>query len=177
MAFAGFFASIIRARFSMNRNFPMSFFKSPFQTLRDGIGRAQFVAASAALAVAAVGWLENGDAATPLNAVSHIAWGDESFERAELSVKYTGAGLALNQVSVASWALLHEWIFGRARDEGKWGISLAGGFLVSALAYLVDFKLVPEKLKPGFERKLSSGSLIAVYLLLALALGWGKTKS
>ena len=159
----------------MNGTFSMSFFKSPIQTLRDGIGRSQLVAASAALAVAAVGQLENGDAATPLNAVSHIAWGDESFDQSDVSLKYTGAGLALNQVSVTSWALLHEWIFGKARDKGQWKISLAGGFLVSALAYLVDFKLVPEKLKPGFERKLSSGGLLAVYVLLALALGWGKT--
>ena len=158
------------------KTFSMKFLKSPFQTLRDGAVRSQLVAASAALAVALVGQIENGDGIAPLNAVSHIAWGDESFERAELSLKYSGAGLALNQVSVTSWALLHEWIFGKARDEGKWQISLAGGFLVSALAYVVDFKLVPEKLKPGFERKLSSGGLLAVYLLLALALGWGKTK-
>ena len=154
----------------------MKFLKSPLQTLRDSIVRSQLVAASAALAVAAVGQLENGDAVVPLNAVSHIAWGDESFEQSEISLKYTGAGLALNQVSVASWALLHEWIFGKARDQGKWQISLAGGFLVSPLAYLVDFKLVPDRYKPGFERKLSSGGLLAIYLLLSLALGWGKTK-
>lgn len=153
----------------------MNFLKSPLQTLQDGWIRSQGVALVAAASVALIGKLENGDGVTPLNAVSHIAWGDESFEQSEASLKYTGAGLALNQVSVTSWALLHEWLFGRARDEGKWGVSLAGGVLVSALAYVVDFKLVPNRYKPGFERKLSSRGLLAVYLLLAIALGWGKT--
>ena len=161
----------------MNCGLSMSLLKSPFQTLRDGLVRSQLVAASAALAVAAVGQLENRDGIAAINTVSHIAWGDEGFEHDELSIKYTGAAVALNQVSVTSWALLHEWIFGKARDDGKWGVSLAGGFLVSALAYAADFKLVPDRYKPGFETKLSSGGLIAVYVLLALALGWGKSRS
>lgn len=154
----------------------MSFLKTPFQTLRDGAVRSQLIAASAAAAVAAVGQIENRDGIAALNTISHIAWGDEGFEHAELSVKYTGAAIVLNQVSVTSWALLHEWIFGKARDEGQWGVSLAGGALVSTLAYIVDFKLAPDRYKPGFETKLSSRGLIAVYVLLALALGWGKAK-
>ncbi len=154
----------------------MNFFKSPFQTLKDGAVRSQLVALSAAAAVALVGQIENGDGLTPLNNVSHIAWGEDGFDQSQLSVKYTGAAVALNQVSVTSWALLHEWIFGRARDEGKWGISLAGGVLVSAIAYVVDFKLAPDRYKPGFERLLSDRGLLAVYVLLALALGWGKTR-
>ena len=152
----------------------MNFLKSPFQTLRDGAIRSQLVALSAAAVVAAVGQIENGDGLTPLNNVSHIAWGDDGFDQAELSVKYTGSALALNQVSVTSWALLHEWIFGKARDEGNWKVSLAGGVLVSALAYVVDFKLAPDRYKPGFERLLSSRGLLAVYVLLAIGLGWGK---
>ena len=153
----------------------MNFLKSPVQTIKDGGVRSQIVALSAAASVALVGQIENGDGVTPLNNVSHIAWGDDGFDQSELSVKYTGSALLLNQVSVTSWALLHEWVFGKTRDEGKWKISLAGGFLVSALAYVVDFKLAPDRYKPGFERLLSSRGLLAVYVLLALALGWGKT--
>ena len=150
--------------------------KGPFQTLRDGLVRSQFIALGAAAAVVLVGQIESGNGIAPLNTVSHIAWGDEGFEHPELSLKYTGAALALNQVSVVSWGLLHEWLFGRARDEGKLGVSLAGGALVSALAYVVDFKLAPARYKPGFETLLSSRGLLAVYLLLALSLGWGRRK-
>lgn len=167
-----------RARFSMEFPFlPMNFLKSPFQTLKDGLVRSQSIGLIAAASVALIGQIENGDGTTPLNNVSHIAWGDDGFDQSELSVKYTGSALALNQVSVMSWALLHEWIFGKARDEGRWGVSLAGGILVSALAYVVDFKLAPDRYKPGFERLLSSRGLLAVYLLLALALGWGRAKN
>ncbi len=150
--------------------------KPIFQTLRDGALRSQLIALSAAVAVVLVGQIENGDGIAALNTVSHIAWGDEGFDFPELSLKYTGAALALNQVSVTSWALLHEWLFGRARDGGKLGVSLAGGALMSALAYVVDFKLAPARYKPGFERLLSSRGLLAVYVLLALALGWGRRK-
>ena len=151
-------------------------FKSPLQTLKDGLLRSQSVALLAAGAVALVGYIENGDGIAPLNTVSHIAWGDEGFDHPELSVKYTGAALALNQFSVTGWGLLHEWVFGRALDEGKWGVSLGGGALVSALAYVVDFKLAPDRYKPGFETLVSSRGLLAIYLLLALALGWGKAR-
>lgn len=151
--------------------------KPIFQTLREGTLRSQIVAASAALAVALVGQIENGDAVAPLNAVSHIAWGDEGFEQGdEVSLRYTGTALALNQVSVTGWGLLHEWLFGRARDRGDWGVSLMGGALVSAMAYVVDFRLAPDRYKPGFERLLSSRGLLWVYVLLALALGWGRRK-
>ncbi len=154
----------------------MNFLKSPLQTVKAGLVRSQSIALIAAASVALVGQIENGDGVTPLNNVSHIAWGDDGFDQAELSMKYTGSALLLNQVSVASWALLHEWIFGKARDKGKWGVSVAGGFLVSAIAYVVDFQLAPVRYKPGFERLLSSRGLLAVYILLAIALGWGKTK-
>ena len=150
--------------------------KRPFQTLRDGAVRSQLVALSAALAVALVGHVENGDGVAALNAISHIAFGEESFEKNELSLKYTGAAFLLNQISVTGWALGHEWLFGGARDQGKRGVSLAGGALVAALAYLVDFKLAPDRYKPGFERKLSRQGLLAVYVMLALALGWGKKR-
>ena len=149
---------------------------SPLQTVKDGAVRSQSVALLAAASVVLVGQIENGDGIAPLNAVSHIAFGDEGFEHPELSLKYTGAALALNQISVTVWALLHEWMFGRARDEGKLGVSLAGGALISALAYVVDFKLAPDRYKPGFERLLSSRGLLWVYVLLALSLGWGKAK-
>ena len=155
----------------------MNFLKSPVQTIKDGIGRSQIIALSAAASVALVGQIENGDGLTPLNDVSHIAWGDDGFDQEQLSLKYTGSAVLLNQVSVTSWALLHEWIFGRARDAGKWQVSLAGGFLVSALAYVVDFQLAPDRYKPGFERLLSARGLLAVYVLLALALGFVGRKS
>ena len=44
---------------------------------------------------------------------------------------------------------------------------------LAALAYFIDFRLVPRRLTPGFEHKLSGRSLLFVYVVLALALGLG----
>lgn len=129
-------------------------------------------------AVALAGKIEDDDALAPLNAISHIVWGDEAFEQRDFSLRYTGTALLLNGVSVASWALLHEWLISRhrnrrrSRNRAQSNLApFAGGALVSLVAYLADYHLVPERLKPGFERHLQPKSLLFIYVLLALALG------
>jgi hypothetical protein len=129
-------------------------------------------------AVALCGQIEDGDAVSPVNAISHIAYGDEAYQERELSLKYTGTAIALNQSAIVSWALLHELFFGQARREGRVRTSLLGGGLVALIAYLVDYHAVPDRLKPGFERHLMPRSLFVIYLVLALALGLsGKSSS
>lgn len=124
-------------------------------------------------AVALCGQIENGNAAAPLNAISHISYGDEALAQEELSLKYTGTALLLNKSANASWAALHEMLVGESQDDGNVAASLAGGALIAALAYFIDFRLVPKRLTPGFEHKLSGRSLLFVYVVLALALGLG----
>lgn len=122
--------------------------------------------------VAVCGQFEDCDAVSPLNDISHIVWGDAAFQKNELSLKYTGVGLALNSASVGAWALLHELFFGRARRRGDAKTSLLGGVLVAGLAYLIDYHAVPARLKPGFERHLMPRSLCVIYATLALVLGF-----
>lgn len=145
--------------------------KSGREVLFQGAPRAKLTATVLAGAVALAGQIEDSDAVAPINAISHIVWGDEAYNQHEPSWKYTGTGLLLNHVSVASWALLYEWIFGRARDRGQVGRALGGGFLISLLAYLADYHAVPSRLKPGFERHLQPKSLMFIYFVLGLALG------
>ena len=147
--------------------------KSPKQTLVEGAPKAKIVGAASLASVALAGAIEDRDAVAPVNAISHIVWGDEAYEQRELSLKYTGTAVLLNDVSVAGWAYLHEWLFGKAQDEGKIGTSLVGGAAISLLAYLIDYHLVPKRFKPGFERHLQPKSLVFIYVILALALGLG----
>lgn len=42
--------------------------------------------------------------------------------------------------------------------------------LVTALAYVTDYHLVPHRLKPGFEQRLSPRSLAGIYGVLAASL-------
>ncbi len=139
----------------------------------DAFYKSQIAGAATTGAVALCGWVEDGDAVSPVNDISHIVWGDKAFTQGELSLKYTGTAVLLNQSAIFSWALLHEWFFGRAARRGEVGKSLLGGVLVSLVAYLIDYHVVPERLKPGFEHHLVPRSLIFIYAALALSLGLG----
>ena len=76
--------------------------------------------------------------------------------------------------AVTSWAALHECLFGEALDRGDVMGSLLGGISVSALAYVVDYYVVPDRFTPGFEKRLPSRALFVVYAALALSLGLGR---
>lgn len=124
-------------------------------------------------AVAAFGKRELNDAAAPLNATSHIVWGDEAAEQDGLSAKYTLVGGVLNATAVASWAVLQRALFGRWSQKGGLTRPLAAGAAVAAIAYVTDYHIVPKRLTPGFEKRLSKGALAAMYGVLALTLAIG----
>src|SRR3954470_20558523 len=130
---------------------------------RDVMATGTFAAAGTTVAVAACGQWENNDAIGPLDAVSHIIWGEEAFAANEFDVKHTLAGVALNAAAVFSWAVIHELLVGEQADRGDVVSCLIGGLAVSALAYVTDYYIVPKRLTPGFEEKLSGGSLCLIY--------------
>jgi hypothetical protein len=101
---------------------------------------------------------------TPLNDISHIVWDEEAFAAKGISLRYTGTALALNASANWGWALLYELFFAQSRERGESSRALAGGLGVAALAYVVDYHLVPKRLTPGFEHHLSGRSLLFIYL-------------
>ena len=86
--------------------------------------------AATTAAVAACG-LAEGHAVAPVNAISHIAWGDEAAQQDDASWEYTGVGVAFEHGAVASWAAVYELAFGRAA-RGHWAAAFAGGAAISA---------------------------------------------
>ena len=128
---------------------------------------------STALAATACGAIENGKALAPLNAVSHIFWGDEAARRDGPSWKYTAVGLALNTAATTSWAALYEMLFGRAAAKSDLVGPFLGGAVVSVIAYITDFHIVPAWLTPGFEKRLSNRSMLGIYAALALGVTFG----
>jgi hypothetical protein len=121
-------------------------------------------------AVAALSRRETGSASAGLNAVSHIAWGDRAARQQDPSLKYTLTGLALNAAAVTGWALVQDMLFNRRRGLAR---SVAAGTATAALAYVVDYHMVPERFTPGFEKRLSGPALAAVYGVLAASLAAG----
>jgi hypothetical protein len=126
------------------------------------------------LMTAACGQAENGKAAAPINAISHIAWGDEAARQDDLSMKYTATGLGLNAAAMGAWAGIYEAAFGKLIDKQDVVGTLLGGAAVSAAAYVIDYYVVPKRFTPGFEKRLSGRSMFAIYTALALSLGFGR---
>lgn len=141
--------------------------------------------ASTAIATAATTasllWFGKRHARTPwapLDAVSHIAWGDRAFARDELDVQHTLVGFVLDAGAAAWWSALHALAVGPAsgrpmRARHAIPLSLVSGAAVAALAYVVDFKLAPARFTPGFEWKLPRRPLRTVYAVLAASLAAG----
>lgn len=126
------------------------------------------------IATALAGKRETGSYAAPLNATSHIVWGDKAALQDTPSLKYTLTGFVLNHASAILWAAVYEKFFGagsgRSTSSGSMLRPLLGGAVVSAGAYLTDYHLVPKRLTPGFEKRLSGKSLTTAYGVLALGL-------
>ena len=136
-------------------------------------------AAATTLALMLIGARENGDAFAPFNAVSHMIWGERAKKQRGFSARWTLPGIALSGFALAGWALIHRtgMLALQSRDAEKAASTRARkqraaalGAAVSAMAYVVDFKIVPPRLRPGFETQISSRGLFFVYLVLAISL-------
>jgi hypothetical protein len=108
----------------------------------------------------------------PMNAVSHIAFGDEAARHTELSTRYTATGTALNTAAIFAWAACYAGVmaFAPRRDLPT---AIVAGAAVAAVAYGVDYHVVPRRLTPGFEKRLSGRSLFWIYSSLAAGLAAG----
>lgn len=116
---------------------------------------------AAAIAVSLAGRRQARAYAAPLNATSHIVWGDAAARRNAVSAKYTGTGALLHYGASLLWAAFCELLPGRAPVRAA---------ITAATAYVVDYHVVPRRLTPGFELRVSAGALAMVYGALALGL-------
>lgn len=138
-------------------------------TLQQGL----LATTSTTMALGALGAAQSRDPIGPINAVSHILYGDEeAMTTSDIDARHTLAGAGLNSASVTLWAGVFELLFGRWARRGT-RQAFAAGAMVSGLAYAVDYHVVPKRLTPGFEQKLSPKRLVAVYGILAASLAVG----
>lgn len=162
------------------------------QESKDILGRAMTSGTLGGLAVAITasiaGKRENGSYSAPLNATSHIIWGNEAAREDSASLKYTLTGFLLNHASAIFWALFYEKWFGGRRgpdtrgaesrkasakgpiEAGQVAKPILGAAAVTAGAYITDYHLIPERFTPGFEKRLSGKSLAAIFAALAVGL-------
>ena len=108
-----------------------------------------------------------GAGAAPLNAVTHWLW-HRALAQNRSSLRYTLPGMMVHHLSSVFWACFYERAapaYGRAPRK-----ALRDAAAVASLAAVVDFKLVPDRLTPGFERRLKVPSLVLVYVAFASGL-------
>jgi hypothetical protein len=139
-------------------------------SLKDVALTSTIATAATTAAAFLLGQSEAPRAAAPLNATSHILWGEEAKGQTQLDAKYTLTGAALNAGAMVAWSAVHAALF--PKKTGLLG-ALAGGAAVSAMAYVTDYYLVPKRLTPGFEAHLSPRGMATMYGVLAGSLALG----
>lgn len=142
-------------------------------TARSSIIPGAVAAAAVCSAIALLGRSDTGSAIAPINASSHVIWGQRAGQVEKVTLGQTLPGLAINVGASFWWALVFEKLFGRKMDRGGAGTAIASGVATAALAYVVDYKLVPQRLTPGWEQRLTNRSLFTSLGIMGVGLGIG----
>jgi hypothetical protein len=147
--------------------------QQPTRTLRNALISGSAASAASALALAACSSKEARSPFSAVNAVSHWLWGDQAFGKDRPSWRYTALGMAIHHASAVFWGALFERVFHRKLDQSGPGTALATAAATTAVACFADYRLTPRRLEPGYEQRLSTASLTAVYVAFALGLAAG----
>lgn len=116
---------------------------------------------------------ENGHLFSGTNAVSHWLWGDKALRQDAPTWKYTLIGYGIHHASSMFWATLLEQAAGKVLARRSAKTTLAVSAAASAVACFVDYRLTPRRLRPGFEERVSRGSLALVYAAFGIGLAAG----
>jgi hypothetical protein len=111
-----------------------------------------------------------GQPAAPVNAVSHWFFGDLALRKDDPSVLFTATGFLIHHAASVFWGVLHAKAWG-ARERAKEPLpAVAGAVAAAGVACLVDLRLTPKRLTPGFEHRLGRPEMTSVYATFALGL-------
>lgn len=139
--------------------------------LKEGCVSGSLASLLSTAVMAAAGHRQAGSAAAPVNAVSHWLWGDESLREDRADLRHTLTGYITHHLAAVFWATLYARVRGRpARTVPE---ALAGALATSATAAAFDYTLVPRRLTPGFEHRLSMAPLAATFGALGIGMALG----
>jgi hypothetical protein len=124
-------------------------------------------AAASAGALVALG-RTHGASFRPLNSVAHILVGSRAYYMVGVSW-ITVVALVVHFASIATWGVLLSLATARIRGLALYATAAA----LAVATWVIDYRVVPERLRPGFESGLSSTEIALVYLVMGLSLAWG----
>jgi hypothetical protein len=146
------------------------------ETFRRGLVSGAIASVVSAAALALCGRLEGGTAGGPLNGPSQWLFGRRAARRRSASPRHTFAGYAIHHVAATWWAVVHETLFGRTNGRADPLQVLREAAATAAIACVVDYRLTPKRLQPGFEQQLTRTSLVVAYAAFALGLALGRAR-
>jgi hypothetical protein len=139
------------------------------EAFRRGVVSGTVAGIVSTIFLAILGKTELGKPAAPVNGPSQWIWGKHAPHENRFTLRYTVLGHMVHHASSIFWAVLYERLRQRLWKEQK-PPAIAPALITTAAAYVVDFHVVPERLTPGFERRLSKRSILLVYGSFALGL-------
>jgi hypothetical protein len=139
---------------------------------REALVSGTFASVLSTAALALLGKVSKGHAFAPTNSTSHWLWGEEAYEAYEPSLRHTAVGYATHHASAVFWAAIYERWLDRPGHRTTAQI-VRDAAAMSAIAAFVDYRLTPERLRPGFEQHLSKGALVGVFAAFAAGLAAG----
>jgi hypothetical protein len=140
------------------------------QAFRDGLVSGTLASIASTIALAVLGKEELDKAAAPLNGPSQWIWGRQAPYQNRFSFHYTVVGYAIHHGASIFWAILHEKLRQDLPAPPNRAAAAVPAIAITAAAYAVDFHVIPKRLTPGFEHRLSRHSLLAVYGTFAIGL-------
>lgn len=143
------------------------------KALREGAVSGTLASLLSTCVLAAAGARQAGSAVAAINAVSHWLWGDESLHAQRPTLRHTLAGYLTQHAASIFWATLYSRVYGHHDRAKEVPQAVAGGIVTSAVAYLVDYELIPKRLTPGYEHRVSTGAMVAIYAALAAGFALG----
>jgi len=140
----------------------------PRPWIREGLRAGTIAAAATAGALVALG-RAHGAALRPLNSVAHIVAGSRAYYMEGLNWLITPLAIAVHLASILAWGALFSLFARGVRRSRLYPAALA----FAALTWVIDYWVVPSRLRPGFESGLSGMEIAMVYLVLGVSLAWG----
>lgn len=108
-----------------------------------------------------------GSAASGTNAASQWVWYPQARFAHGPSWRHTATGYLIHHASSVFWACAYHATKPECATPTGRSARAAG---VAALAYYVDYHVVPRRLSPGFEHKIGRAGMWAVYGAFAVGL-------
>lgn len=139
------------------------------EAFRRGLVSGTVAGIVSTISLAILGKAELGKPAAPVNGPSQWIWGKHAPHENRFTLRYTVLGHLVHHASSVFWAVLYERLRQRLWKEQN-PPAMAPALLTAVAAYTMDFHVVPPRLTPGFERRLSKRSILLAYGSFALGL-------